>query len=548
MTLRPIQAWLLAGLIAAAAPGCNRDDDDAAEEAGEGETTSGGETDGPDNGLEAPPGSVGPEEGEDGETASGDGASDGSGSEGGSDATDADATEGGSGETADGSGAVTTGDETPSEPEEEEIDPVAMWGASRSEQCRVTPRPTVAPAAVSAIAAGVAAGARGDTASTDAARSHFERALSADRNAFAAAYNLGVLADRAADEVRALEYFRQALRSVPDYVPALRGITTIHLRRGNASDALAAVEPVARANQANGPLQALLAEMYVANRRYDTAWTAIRTALRCDETSIPALRAAVRAARGQGRTELARSILSRALELEAGRNDPELHYLQARIHLESGAPLRRALDELRRAVELRSDYADARMELGLLYLRGGNYPQAIESFEIVVALMPRRIEAHLNLADALRSARRWTEAKAAFDRVLAMNPNLPEAHYNLGLMYQTQGVVMEGMDELQLLQAAKQSLLRYRDLVGSRVPPEAHLDDYLTSVDRRINDIEEARRWEEEERRAAEAEAAAAAAAAEGGGDAGGDGTGDGTGTGDEEFDFGDEDEFDWGE
>ena len=73
--------------------------------------------------------------------------------------------------------------------------------------------------------------------------SAFQQALAADRGAYAAAYNLGVLADRAGNSGQAREFYRQALQILPDYEDAARGMVALHLRANSISgDLLSTLE------------------------------------------------------------------------------------------------------------------------------------------------------------------------------------------------------------------------------------------------------------------------------------------------------------------
>ena len=81
-------------------------------------------------------------------------------------------------------------------------------------------------------------------------------------------------ADRAGNERDAMNYYRRALRIVPDYEPAARGVSTIQIRGKRVQDAVATVEPLANEYRANLEMQALYAEVLVEARRLDEAWMA----------------------------------------------------------------------------------------------------------------------------------------------------------------------------------------------------------------------------------------------------------------------------------
>jgi tetratricopeptide (TPR) repeat protein len=387
-------------------------------------------------------------------------------------------------------------------------DPASAWGQTKSEQCAPPPRPPISPEARDAIAQGARAAREGRVAD---ARAHFERSIAKDARAYPAHHNLGVLADREGREGEALDYYRRARAIAPDYTPAIRGGSTIALRRGSVPDALALVAPLAQQYRTNLDLQALHAELLVRAKRYDDAWAVGRRALECDERHVPTLKAIIRASFAQGRDDLAESVLAQALAIRD--SDAELHFIQGQLLESKPGRVREAIEEFRKAVSLRPNYAEARMALGKLELSAGNYGEAVAHFEAVDRVVPGSIEVKLNLADAYRSSRRWEDAQRMFDEVLKMNANLPAAHFNLGLMYQTPGFSLPGVDELVALQKAKQAFTTYRTLMGSKLKRGDTSEEYLAAVNRRMQRMEEARRRQAEEARQKEAEREGGAAA-----------------------------------
>lgn len=386
------------------------------------------------------------------------------------------------------SGESTTGGELPSgavgEPgegiglSEAEASP---WGATRAEQCRQQPRPSMSAKATKTFEQGVRSAAQGDTA---AAELSFQQTLKRDPGAYQALYNLGVLADRQGNEQVAMDYYRRALEILPDYEPAARGISTILLRRGQVQEALAIVEPLANAYRANLEMQALYAELLVETRRLEEAWLAARRALKCDERFVPALIALVKTSRAQGRDELADSILDQALEIDS--TVAQLHFLDGeRLEGEPGR-LRDALAAYERAVELRPDYAEARMALGIQLLAGGNYPAALSHFQAAERLVPTLPAVHVNLGDAYRATHQWTDAQGAYRQALELQPALPEAHYGLGLLFLSSAGEFPGLDELSAYEKAVDEFKTYRAEMGPRLAKGDQSEEYLRDLDRLI--------------------------------------------------------------
>lgn len=408
----------------------------------------------------------------------------------------------------DGDGA-DEGDESPSlepapleEPEEDELEEIEEnpWGATREEQCARPPLPALSESTKRHINDAVAH-ARGGL--HDEARASLQSALREDPRAYPALYNLGVLSDREGRMSEAMEYYRRALAIVRDYTPAVRGLALAHLSQGALPDAYALVDHLAREFRTNLELQALFVELLTRNKRYDDAWSTARRALECDERHVPTLKALMRLSFAQKRDELGESILEQALEIAPG--DPELRFAHGELLEKEPGRTREAIEEFRKAVELRPDYAEARMALGRQELGAGNYNDAIEHFNVADRVLPNSIEVRLSLADAYRGAGRWEETKSILEGLLAKNPSLAAAHFNLGLMYQATNFSLGDLDELAILNLARKSFTAYRDLMGSKIARDDPSAEYLAALGRRIQRIEDARRREEEEARRREA-------------------------------------------
>jgi tetratricopeptide (TPR) repeat protein len=328
---------------------------------------------------------------------------------------------------------------------------------------------------------GVRAAARNDAA---AAETSFQAAINRDPRAYAALYNLGVLADRAGNERDATSYYQRALRVLPDYEPAVRGISTIQIRRNQVQAAVTTVEPLANEYRANLEIQALYAEVLVEARRFDEAWMAARRALKCDERFVPALIALIKASRVQGRDELADSILEQAMQIDP--DVAQLHFLQGeKLEAEPGQ-LREAMAAYERAIQLRPNYAEARMALGIQLLAGGNYPAALSHFQAAERLVPTLPAIHVDLGDAYRATQQWTEAQRAYRRALDLQSKLPEAHYGLGLLFLTAGGDFPGLDELSAYEKAVDELKTYRGEMGPRLAKDDQSEEYLRDLDRLI--------------------------------------------------------------
>ncbi len=474
---RGCDAWRLAAcmlaLVLVACGGSDEKDDEGARGA---EASSGGEATDTAAGMDRPPGSVAPSEDADQEAWDGD-------AEG--DAESAPGVRDDGQSTAEGGGT-----EPPPQ------DASRRFGQTRAEQCRQRPRPPMKAAARGPFEQGVRLAAEGKSRR---ALQAFERALQADPNHYRILYNLGVVWHRLGETQRAMDYYRRALSAQPDYEAAAAGIVRVHVARGSVPEALAFLQPLAGRYPANKALQVLLAETYILAKRYDDAWRAARVALRCDERYVPALTAIVKASLAQGREEMAREVLERALKIDP--NFADLYVLKAKILLKDPTTLREGVALLEKAVQLAPEHLEARTLLGLRRLGGGAYPEALEHLRVAARLAPRLPQVQVNLGEALRANRRWQEALQAYQKALQLDPNLKEVWYDMGLLYMEAGEDFPGLDKLQAMQKALEMFRKYRDAMGPRLSRDDPVEQHMASLQRQIE--REQRRREREARRAA---------------------------------------------
>lgn len=388
------------------------------------------------------------------------------------------------------------------------------WGTPDSDSGRPLPaRRAMSRDAQSAYKRGVAASRSGDDRGAIAA---FNEALKKDSKAYKAAYALGVIADRQGNEKKAMSFYRKALKIQPDYEMAVQGIVNIHLRNGSTSAAISEAESAARKWERNLYLQAIYADVLAKSNRVEESEQAARSALRRDERFIPAMVSLIKSSLIRGRKELAESILEQAMSID--QKNAELHFIKGKMEQEKER-LAEAMKSFQKAVQLRPDFTEARIALGIQYLASGNYQQALEQFQVSARLAPRLVAVHLNLGDAYRANKMWKNAKAEFDKALRMKNDLPEAHFNLGLMYMSAGADYPGLDSIEAYTRAISEFNNYRQLMGSRLKrgdlSESYISDLQRSIDR------EKKRIEREKARAEREKERAARTAEEGGDEAG---------------------------
>jgi len=149
---------------------------------------------------------------------------------------------------------------------------------------------------------------------------------------------------------------------------------------------------------------------------------------------------------GPGRTELALSLCTRALEF-----DPTL----AAAHYNRGNALRdlqrpeAAIGAYREALRLKRDYYKAWNNLGLACKELDRLDEARHAFEQALAVHPGMVEAWVNLGETHRLEGRLDEAERCLRRCLELRPDSPDGHWNLGVLQLLRGDFAGGWDQYE---------------------------------------------------------------------------------------------------
>lgn len=101
------------------------------------------------------------------------------------------------------------------------------------------------------------------------------------------------------------------------------------------------------------------------------------------------------------------------------------------VALAASSRIDEAMEQYRKAIDIRPDYAEARYNLGVLLNREGRVDEAMEQYRKVLELTPESSDAHLNLGVALASRGQDDEAIRHYREALRIMPGSADAHNNL---------------------------------------------------------------------------------------------------------------------
>lgn len=209
----------------------------------------------------------------------------------------------------------------------------------------------------------------------------------------------------------------------------------------------------------------------------------------------PELIAIAQKAIDEGRLDDAIASLRQAIESFA--DDPMAHYTLATI-LRLQNKIDEAVLSYRRAIELKHDYSDAYLDLGVTLCQSdldgaiaayrkafefnprcagaynnlgnalryrGDAEESIEYYLKAVEVNDKYTDALYNLASAYRELGRLEEESACFEKVLQVNPNDAHSYYSIGLSKHKQGRFEEAMTSyLKALEIDPNNPQTYNDL------------------------------------------------------------------------------------
>jgi tetratricopeptide (TPR) repeat protein len=131
------------------------------------------------------------------------------------------------------------------------------------------------------------------------------------------------------------------------------------------------------------------------------------------------------------------TLYHQALALERGPSRPSHHMTHYNLALAyiSIDQKERAIEHLRKAIELAPWFSSAYNNLGVLMMKQGKYDEAFDNFMRALSYDEHSAIAHNNLSFILIKKGRFAEALSESKTALALQKDFTRAFYNLGIIY-----------------------------------------------------------------------------------------------------------------
>jgi tetratricopeptide (TPR) repeat protein len=134
--------------------------------------------------------------------------------------------------------------------------------------------------------------------------------------------------------------------------------------------------------------------------------------------------------------------------IAAKPDDPEAYYNLGTLYLRKN-DIPQARRYLEQTLKLRLNYPEAWNNLGMMAAQQGNLDEAIRSFQQSLQQRPNYAIALLNLGNVYRRQKDFEKAQELLNRALALQPDDPETNYSLGMFYAQQSQMQQAGSYLQ---------------------------------------------------------------------------------------------------
>ena len=155
---------------------------------------------------------------------------------------------------------------------------------------------------------------------------------------------------------------------------------------------------------------------------------------------------------GQGRPAQAIDDYQKALEIMSD-------FVEARFNLANALAAQgrsaEAIEQYQRAFELAPDNAEAHSRLGTVFLGQGRRAEAIDQYQKALETKPDFVEVRYNLANALAAQGRFGEAIEQYEQALRINPRYEQALNNLANALAAQSRFAEAIEQYRKAIALK---------------------------------------------------------------------------------------------
>jgi tetratricopeptide (TPR) repeat protein len=246
-----------------------------------------------------------------------------------------------------------------------------------------------------------------------------------------------------------------------------RSLGSVYSQKGNADEALKHVREAIRLNPNNPSFYESLASIYVAQNKLEETLEALNkaTALRTEPTANPGpyyylgVTYAIRFMQKRNEKDFEEAIrwLKKAVEIKPNEamyyqalgtsykkaieydpKNPNPYFDMADIYANLKHNKDAAIEALKKAIELKPDYAKAYRSLGINYYHKDNVTEAVKQLLKAIEIDPKYLQAYIDLAEIYKAQKNYPEAIKYFERATELSPTEFYSYKELAKIYEAQ--------------------------------------------------------------------------------------------------------------
>ena len=167
-------------------------------------------------------------------------------------------------------------------------------------------------------------------------------------------------------------------------------------------------------------------------------------------------------------------------------NEPLLYNISGVCYKEIGK-LDEAVKSFKKALTIKSDYAEVHYNLGVTLQELGQQDAAVKSYEKALAIKPDYANACNNLGNILKDLGQLDAAVNNFEKAIAIKPDYAEAHNNLGVTFQKLGQQDAAAKYYEKALTIKPDYADAHNNLGNILKDQGQLDDAVNSFEKALS-------------------------------------------------------------
>ena len=267
---------------------------------------------------------------------------------------------------------------------------------------------------------------------------------------------------------KAVIAYAAALKAKPGWLECIDNYSKLLLKLNRVRDAYELINGALRLNAEDTKMHTRMGDVYMRQSIYPSAEKEYKEALSYDDTYIPALAGLIDSQEEQGKTEEAIQTVQKIEKLDP--DNPTVIQKSASVYL-SANYLSAAYEKIMQLMDSSTKDVQTLSLLGQYYISNGEWEQAEETLQKIIALEPSYSEFYRAGAKRFVQAGKPEEAEKYLQRAIAQNPHDAKALAQLGSLYEKNNQMDKAYDAFRKASAvdcnnneAKTALMRVRTI------------------------------------------------------------------------------------